>query len=144
MEMRNTLQPGDEVLTDPVLPALLGYGRGDVVMVRLPGEPPAAGPAFAFRVIGLPGDRIDLQGGHVLVNGHRLDEPYVPDGVPTDPEGSGQTHWVVPAGSLFVLGDERAFAADSRVHGPFPLANVVGRAWLRCWPLGSLRLLSVP
>ena len=115
MEMRNTLQPGDEVLTHPVLPGLLGYNRGDVVMVRLDPSPSPDDLVSAYRVIGLPGDTIELQGGRVLVNGHRLDEPYVSDGVPTDPEGSGETHWVVPAGSLFVLGDERGFAADSRV-----------------------------
>ncbi len=149
MEMRNTLQPGDEVLTDPLLPALFGYGRGDVVMVRLGPSPSPDDLVSAYRVIGLPGDTVDLRAGHVVVNGRRLEEPYVRDGVPTDPEGSGpegsgQTHWVVPAGSLFVLGDERAFAADSRVYGAFPLANVVGRAWLRCWPLRSIGFLSVP
>ena len=143
-EMRDTLQPGEYVLTDPVLPALFGYGRGDVVMVRLGSSPSPDDLAFAYRVIGLPGDTIDLQGGHVLVNGNRLDEPYVSGGELTDPESSGQTHWVVPPGSLFVLGDERAFATDSRVYGPFPLADVVGRAWLRCWPLGSLGFVSVP
>ncbi len=143
-EMGDALQPGEYVLTDSVFPALFGYGRGDIVMVRLPGTPPA-GPMFPYRVVGLPGETIDLHGGHVLVDGHRLSEPYVPSGEPTDPEPvSGQAHWVVPPGSLFVLGDERAFAADSRVYGPVPLGDVVGRAWLRCWPLGSLEFVSVP
>lgn len=141
-EMRDTLQPGEYVLTDPVLPTLFGYGRGDVVMVRL--GPSPTDLTAPYRVIGLPGDTIDLSGGHVLVNGDRLSEPYVSGGEPTDPEGSGQTHWVVPPGSLFVLGDRRVQAADSRVYGPFPLADVVGRAWLRCWPLGSLGFVSVP
>jgi signal peptidase I len=141
-EMRDTLQPGEYVLTDPVLPTLFGYGRGDVVMVRL--GPSPTDLTAPYRVIGLPGDTIDLSGGHVLVNGHRLDEPYVSGGEPTDPESSGLAHWVVLPGSLFVLGDWRVQAADSRVYGPFPLAHVVGRAWVRCWPLGSLGFVSVP
>jgi signal peptidase I len=96
-EMEDALQPGEYVLTDSVFPALFGYGRGDIVMVRLPGTPPA-GPTFPYRVVGLPGETIDLQGGHVLVNGHRLSEPYVPGGERTDPETSGQAHWVTRAG----------------------------------------------
>lgn len=97
---------------------------------------------FIKRVIGLPGDTIEIVKGRVLVtppDGERfeLDEPYAVD----EPEGTFGPY-TVPADSLFVLGDNRPNSGDSRTDlGPIPRKNVIGRAFVRVWPLSRLDLL---
>jgi signal peptidase I len=146
--MERTLLPDQYVLIDKLTPRWAPYERGDIVVF----EPPAswrdgAGAPFIKRVIGLPGDRVDLQDGFVLVNGVQLDEPYVfrRDGEPepTRANGSG-TSWHVPDGSLFVMGDHRAASADSREFGPIDVGSVLGRAVLRYWPLDTFGSLPRP
>ena len=141
--MENTLLPNQYVLVDKLTPRFDAYKRGDIVVFMPPG---ASGPQaipFIKRVIGLPGETIDIHDGHVFVNGQELIEPYVYPGQTTEPSG-GQDHYVVPAGDLFLLGDHRENSSDSRVFGPVPIANVIGRAWLRYWPLGTFSILATP
>jgi signal peptidase I len=102
--------------------------RGDVVVIRVDGSP----DLLIKRVVGLPGDRVEVQHGQVLINGVVLDEPYVVG--PT----VGQYGPVdVPPLNVFVLGDNRNFSNDSRSFGSVPLENVVGRAWFSYWPPDS-------
>jgi len=82
------------------------------------------------RVIGLPGDRIAARGGHVYVDGQRLVEPYLSADVATSSFGP----LVVPPGHIWVMGDNRGDSLDSRVFGPIPEKNVVGRAVWKVWP----------
>ena len=140
--MENTLLPNQYVLVDKLTPRFDSYGRGDIVVFDRPDAASGSTPLIK-RVIGLPGDTIDLRDGHVVINGHPLDEPCVYPGQVTEPL-TGQAHWVVPAGMLFVLGDHREDSSDSRVFGPVPLANVIGRAWLRYWPLGAFEVIATP
>jgi signal peptidase I len=148
--MEDTLQPGQYVLVDKLTPRWAPYSRGDIVVF----DPPAtfaadtAGVPLIKRVIGLPGDRVDLRDGKVYVNGVELREPYVyrDHGIPqtTDPGNDGQTEWLVPGGSLLVMGDHRQDSTDSRAFGPVEIAHVVGRAWLRYWPIDSFGVLQAP
>jgi signal peptidase I len=82
------------------------------------------------RVIGLPGDVVEIHDGHVIVNGQPLNEPYV--------AGSTTTGFyaptTIPPLQIFVLGDNRGFSNDSRSFGTIPLEDVVGRAWFSYWP----------
>jgi signal peptidase I len=142
--MMDTLQDGQMVLVDKLSPGLTGIARGDIVVFR---APPGALPddtPFIKRVVGLPGDLVELVDGTVVVDGVPLDEAaYVFHGqrtVPTDRRSS----WVVPAGHLFVLGDHRMDSLDSRSDrvGMIPAASVIGRAAVRYWPLESLALLG--
>ncbi len=142
VSMENTLLPNQYVLVDKLTPRFEPYGRGDIVVFTEPGAAPDATPLIK-RVIGLPGDTVDLAGGHVVINGHALQEPYVYPGSVTLPL-TAQTHWVIPAGDLFVLGDHREASRDSRAFGPVPIANVLGRAWLRYWPPGTFGVLATP
>ena len=142
VSMENTLQPDQRVLVDKLTPRFSPYHRGDIVVFAEPGAP-SGSPPLIKRVIGLPGDVVQLRDGHVVLDGVTLAEPYVYPGQVTLPE-TGQTRWVVPAGALFVLGDHRQDSRDSRTFGPVAIANVVGRAWLSYWPLGRFEVLATP
>ncbi len=144
MSMEHTLMPDQYVLVDKLTPRFDGYKRGDIIVFNPPPEwVQAQNEPFIKRVIGLGGDRIEIKNAHVYVNGVQLDEPYTYDGQPTTVSGD-QNSWVVPPGDLFVMGDHRENSADSRVFGPIPLSSVIGRAWLRYWPIGTFGILNTP
>jgi len=88
---------------------------------------------FVKRVIGLPGEQVAGRGGGLYVDDHLLVEPYLPAGLRTEDFGPV----AVPAGSLFVMGDNRGSSFDSRRFGPIAASSVVGRAVVKVWPLGS-------
>jgi signal peptidase I len=132
--MEDTILPGDVLLLDRPSVQTAPYKRGDIV-VFAPPSASASSVLFIKRVIGLPGDTVDLRGGHVFINGQEISEPYVYPGQMTEPIGD-QNHWVVPLGSLFVLGDHRESSMDSRVFGPIGESSVEARAVYRCYPTG--------
>jgi signal peptidase I len=147
--MEMTLLPDQYVLVDKLTPRWAPYDRGDIVVF----DPPeswasAGGVPFIKRVIGLPGDRVELRDGRVYVNDVELDEDYIfeEDGVPqpTEPTPGGLSRWVVPDGGLFVMGDHRRDSADSRSFGPVDVTHVIGRAWLRYWPFDTFGILPSP
>ena len=142
MSMENTLLPNQYVLVDKLTPRFDTYKRGDIVVFTPPGGSTSSTP-FIKRVIGLPGDIVDLRDGHVFINDQEISEPYVYPGQTTEPL-NGQAHWVVPPDMLFVMGDHRENSSDSRVFGPVPLGNVIGRAWLRYWPLSAFEVIATP
>ena len=148
MSMENTLQPGEYVLVDKLTPRIADYGRGDVVVFSPPeGYDQGGNTPFIKRVIGLPGDQIAVRDGQVLVNGKPLAEPYTYPGTPPNqPTDSppDRTDWTIAPGQLFVLGDHRAASSDSRVFGPIDRDSVIGRAWLRYWPLNVFGILPTP
>jgi signal peptidase I len=103
-----------------------GPDRGDVVVIRLHAQ---GDELLIKRVIGLPGDVVQIQSGQVLVNGQVLTEPYVAGGTAGF---FGPT--TVPPLHIFVLGDNRGSSNDSRSFGTISLKDVVGRAWFSYWP----------
>ena len=144
--METTLLPDQYVLVDKLSPHWAPYTRGDIVVFNPPASWTAgAGVPFIKRIIGLPGDRVELKDGLVYVNGVKLNEPYIykDNGVPnvTDPEIGDQTVWFVTEGNLFVMGDHRENSADSRSFGPIEISSVIGRAWLRYWPIDTFGVL---
>lgn len=146
VSMETTFLPGQYVLVDKLSPRWSPYARGDIIVFNPPPTATeATGTPFIKRVIGLPGDTVELKDGRVYVNGARLDEPYVykDQGVPqaTDPERANQSVWLVPAGDLFVLGDHRFVSQDSRTFGPVAISSVIGRAWLRYWPFDTFGIV---
>ncbi|MBI3740589.1 MAG: signal peptidase I [Chloroflexi bacterium] len=100
--------------------------RGDVVVFRYPPDPARD---FIKRVIALPGDRVVVAHGRVMVNGAWLDEPY-----PLNPGSYSFEQAIVGADELFVLGDNRNYSSDSHTWGMLPFENVIGKAWLSYWP----------
>jgi len=102
---------------------------------------------YIKRVIGIGGDNIEIHDGKVFVNDIALVEPYVfqENGKPQETEDVLQTaHWAVPEGELFLMGDHRGSSADSREFGTVAVDKVIGRAWLRYWPLNTLEILPTP
>ncbi|HLX35401.1 MAG TPA: signal peptidase I [Candidatus Limnocylindrales bacterium] len=146
--MEVTLLPDQYVLVDKLTPHWSAYARGDIVVFNPPPNwSESTGVPFIKRVIGLPGDTVELRDGDVYVNGVKLAEPYIhnDDGsTTTEPLDGNTSQWLVPDGDLFVMGDHRNASADSRIFGPIPISSVIGRAWLRYWPFDTLGTISRP
>jgi signal peptidase I len=150
-----TVNPGEYVLIDKISPRFNDYQRGDIVVFQPPGGFGQGGIPFIKRVIGLPGDTISLENGRVFVQQAggsplRIEEPYVVhtiDGAtaPTTPkDAEGTTSWTVPAGTYFVMGDNRPESQDSRYFGAIERELIVGRAWLRYFPLDRMGFVEHP
>ena len=95
---------------------------------------------FIKRVVGLPGETVDVKDGRVYVDGHELVEPYLPAGTTTLANGY-KFPVKVPPGSLWVMGDNRPNSSDSRVFGPIPQKSVVGRTIVKVWPFPNMSFL---
>jgi signal peptidase I len=147
--METTLEPDQYVLVDKLTPRWDTYKRGDIV-VFTPPKGWASGTTdtpYIKRVIGIGGDTITIHDGKVFVNNVQLVEPYVfqENGKPQETEDVLQTgEWVVPQGELFLMGDHRQSSADSREFGTVAVDKVIGRAWLRYWPINTLEILPTP
>ena len=148
--MENTLLPDQYVLVDKLSPRWDAYSYGDIIVFKPPATwSQGSDVPFIKRVMGLPGDTVELKEGLVYVNGIKVDEPYIfkaSDGVQQQsfPTPGGASRWVVPAGEMFVMGDHREDSADSRNFGPIAISDVVGRAWLRYWPFNKLGFIEIP
>jgi len=145
--MEHTLEPDQYVLVDKLTPRVDVYKRGDIVVFTPPDDWAADDQTpFIKRVIGVGGDEVEIRDGLVYVNGTALDEPYIfaEPGDPPQPTVASQDRWVIPADELFLMGDHRANSADSRSFGPVPVANIIGRAWLRYWPISVFGILPTP
>jgi len=165
VSMDPTLKVGDRVLVNKLTYRFHEPGRGDVIVFEDPNAPPVhRNPISAFahwvtdglglttspdkdfikRVIGLPGETIEIKGGKVYINGTPLGpEPYLS---PIVDSGccAGRT-WHVPQGDLFVMGDNRTDSNDSRgTLGYVPISKVVGRAFVIIWPPSRIHWLSTP
>jgi signal peptidase I len=111
-----------------------GPNRGDVIVF----DPPVSSDKpYIKRVIGLPGDTVEIKDGGVWVNGVQLDEPYL-HGDTTDCQPRACDPVVVPEGSVFVLGDNRSHSSDSRYFGTIEIEDIVGKAWITYWPIGHV------
>lgn len=104
--------------------------RGEVVIFHFPRDPTRD---FVKRVIGVPGDTIEIRRGEVFRNGEYVEEPFI-----TEPSTRSYDPVYVRDGHYYVLGDNRRSSNDSRDWGLVPEQNMVGRAWMRYWPLDSL------
>jgi signal peptidase I len=147
--MEHTLEPDQYVLVDKLTPRFDTYKRGDIVVFTPPEDwVQPDGTPFIKRVIGLGGDTVEVRDGSVFIDGSRLDESYT-FGQPDEPKqpttvSGDEDRWVVPEGELFLMGDHRTNSADSRTFGPVKAEQVIGRAWLRYWPIDVFGILPTP
>ena len=110
--------------------------RGDTVVFWFPGDP---SKSYIKRVIAVPGDRIEVDHGSVIVNGQPLVEDYVP---PEYRDQSSMIARTVPADEYFVLGDHRSSSNDSRSWGMVPRRYIYGKAVFIYWPLDKMGVLK--
>jgi signal peptidase I len=131
--MNPTLQDGEYVLVSRVTYKLGDPQHGDIIVFEHPNQPQED---LIKRIVGLPGDTVEVTGMMVYVNGQALDEPYIN----AAPLYSGK--WEVPEGYLFVLGDNRNESSDSHAWGLLPMENVVGKALVIYWPPPDWNIIS--
>lgn len=146
--MQNTLQSGEHLLIDKLTPRIDDYSRGDIIVFHPNGATDET--PYIKRIIGVGGDNVQIANGLVYIDGVELDEteytyPAPGQNEPTVAKNAGDV-WDVPEGQLFVLGDHRMRSTDSRnlSVGLVDVDDVVGRAWLRFWPLNTLGIVQVP
>lgn len=120
--MMPTLKPGDGCLVNCWLPHFRGYQRGDIVVIR----DPIREEFIAKRIIALGGDRVQLRGGRVYVNGELSSESYLSPGTQTYSRQLRERIFTVGANSYFVMGDNRAESEDSRYFGDIYRGDLVG------------------
>ena len=139
--MDPTFEDMNYLIVDRVSYTLGEPKRGDVIIFDLPENP---SKSLIKRVIGLPGDTVNIQGNTVRIqnaehpNGFVLDEPYI------DSENLGgvdRLETTLEPGQYFVLGDNRHVSADSRIWGKLPREYIVGRAFLRLYPFDHVNIL---
>jgi len=139
--MEPNFEDSDYLVVDEVSYYFREPKRGEAVVFRFPRDPRQF---FIKRIIGLPGERIEIHGGRVRIfnsefpNGFTLDEPYLsPPNRPTHPE------YTITLGKnqFFVLGDNRDFSSDSRIWGVLERKFIVGRAIFRAWPITRFGLV---
>ena len=138
LSMFPALNDGDRVLVNKLSYRLHEINRGDLIVFERPSEEgPGQVKDLIKRVVAVGGERIEARDGRVLIDGKLLPEPYLPPGVET----TNLEPLVVPDGHVFVMGDNRGDSRDSRFFGPLPEDLVIGRAFVKVWPVHDLELL---
>ncbi len=133
--MEPTLQSGEFVIVNKLAYLFGEPTTGDVIVFHFPRDPDQE---YIKRIIGLPGDRVEIKNGEVYVNDRVLDEDYIA----ASPVYEDILE--VPGDSLIVLGDNRNNSSDSHNWGPVPLDHVIGKAMFVYWPPTEWRLLNQP
>ena len=110
--------------------------RGEIIVFKFPRDPRKD---FVKRVVGLPGESVEIQRGVVYIDGVPLEEPYL-----SQRDTSSKAAYVLKEGEYYVLGDNRRSSNDSRAWGPVPQENLLGKVWFVYWPFSELELLSSP
>ena len=124
--MEPNLHSAQRVVVEKVTYRLLhGPRRGDIVVIDLPEQT----DMLIKRVVGLPGESIEVRNGEVYINGERLDESWT-----VKPGGGSYGPQIVPPLHVFVMGDNRGASNDSRNFGPVAIEHIVGHAWFSYWP----------
>ena len=93
--------------------------------------------SYIKRVIALPGEHVEIKDEEVYINGEKLEEPYLQEGVVTDVVGAGFTDFTVPENCVFAMGDNRNHSTDCRAFGCIPLEKIESTVAIRIWPLNQ-------
>lgn len=132
ISMLPTLHEGQFLMVDRFAYRKGDFERGDIVIFHNPTNPDED---YIKRLIGIPGDVIEVENGEMRVNGELQVEPYISG----SPQYAGE--WTVPEGYLFVLGDNRNSSYDSHSWGYLPQENVIGKAIVIYWPPKEIQII---
>ena len=141
--MRPNYVEGDYLVVDELTYKFREPQRGEVLVFKFPLDP---SEFFIKRLIGVPGDTIEIKTGSVFVKLKntsdfiQLEEEYLPSNQIT----SGNIRIALGPNEYFVLGDNRVASYDSRSWGPLKKADIIGRAWVRAWPMAKFMVSSLP
>ncbi len=150
--MENTLLPGDMILVNKFIYYFTGIKRGDIIVFKYPNDP---SKDYIKRVVGLPGDSLEIKNGDVYINDKLYEEKYTKEKSADDmimhahiersgdPKIAGvsvsaQSRIIVPEGKLFVMGDNRNNSQDSRFWGFLSQSSLKGKALVIYWPLSRI------
>ncbi len=133
VSMETTFTEGELVMVNKLNYKFSEPRRGDVVIFHAPTEP---GKDYIKRLIGLPGDHIEIKDSQLYINGEAVEEPWLHEAIEYEGE------WDVPEGQYFVLGDNRNHSSDSHVWGCVPRENLIGNAFFRYWPLSHISVIK--
>ena len=133
VSMETTFTEGELVMVNKLNYKFSEPRRGDVVIFHAPTEP---GKDYIKRLIGLPGDHIEIKDSQLYINGETVEEPWLHEAIEYEGE------WDVPEGQYFVLGDNRNHSSDSHVWGCVPRENLIGNAFFRYWPLSHISVIK--
>jgi len=132
--MEPNFETGQRLIVNKLIYKFDNIDRGDVVILHPPSD---TNVEYIKRVIGLPGETVEIKNGLVYINGEPLSEPYI-----SNPPQYTMKKLEIPQEYYFVLGDNRNYSDDSHVWGPIPGDSIVGKAWLSIWPLSDLGIIS--
>ena len=137
--MEPTLQVGDRIIVSKLSVDFGTIHIGDILVFKAPPAENCGAPVadLVKRVIGLPGDHLTSVGNTIFVNGEPLHETWTH----TEPLGQAIGHVTVPAGQYFMMGDNHSDSCDSRMWGTVPKSDIIGKAFVRIWPLNRLGFL---
>jgi signal peptidase I len=137
----NGCSNNDRILVNKLSYRLHDVNRGDIVVFEAPpGRATDGIKDYVKRVIALPGEVIEARNNQVYIDGKPLEEPYISEQCLNN-VADNLKRQEVPSGSVFVMGDNRCRSSDSRVFGPIPTDTIVGRAFVRIWPLTRFKFL---
>jgi signal peptidase I len=134
--MMPTLDDQERIFINKFVYHFSSIDRGDTIVFWFPGDPTKS---YIKRVIGVPGDTVEVDSGTVVVNGHALEEDYVPQEYRDDNSMRAEK---IPAGEYFVLGDHRSSSNDSRAWGLVPRRYIYGKAVFIYWPFDKMGVLK--
>ncbi|MBM3189205.1 MAG: signal peptidase I [Chloroflexi bacterium] len=132
--MEPNLHNNQRLIIEKISYRLHAPERGDIVVLRRPHK---SSEPLIKRVVGLPGETVQIKEGRVYINGQPLTEPYLDQATWGD-----SAPQIVPEEHIFVLGDNRRASNDSRSFGMVPLDDVIGKAWVIYWPLPEAGIIS--
>jgi len=140
--MEPNFENGDYLIIDELSYRLSDPKRGDVVVFRYPHNP---SQRYIKRIIGLPGEKIEIKNGLITISSQDgsqvLDEKaYLPQELSTP----GIADILLDQNEYFVLGDNRPVSSDSRIWGPLPRQNIIGKVSLRAWPISAMARIEIP
>ncbi|MDP2669334.1 MAG: signal peptidase I [bacterium] len=133
--MEPNFHNGEYLIIDELSYAFGVPKRGEVIIFRYPLQP---SEFFIKRIIGLPGETVEIKDNEIFINSVLVPEQYLPKNLQTGPDKTVQ----LEDNQYFVMGDNRTASSDSRVWGPLPKKNITGRVFLRLWPLNKIGIVQ--